>query len=185
MLSEKVYRSGTVGAIPTYNEQRLRDIAGLDANRVADIEEQVDAAIVAFEQETSLKVKPSTFKAEFPAGGFTFMAGGTQAKLTVPGLNASIVSLTCNGITVDQADYETWSDDHNGSLHVEPAQGKRWDVYPSSSLLVTFTAGVTQLSAIIQEIVGVRMRYDYYTEEGDGIAFLLRSEPFNYLKSQR
>ena len=187
MLSSKVYRTGTAGRRPAFNVNRIRDIAGLDANRVDDagLNGLVDAAISAFEQETGLRIVPGTFTAEFTGGNYTIRAGGTRARLTIPGWNASLESVSSSGNAIEPANYRTWPDDANGSLHIEPADNRVWDVYPSTVIQVAFRAGVSELSAVVQEIVGVRVRYDYYAEEGDGIAFIHRCEPYNYLRSQR
>ena len=185
MLSSKVYRTTAPGSLPAYDENRLRARSGLDANRVGDFDSLVEAAIKAFQDETDLKVLPATFTAMFPTGGFVLRAGGTQARLTLPGLNAALVTLSFDGTQIDAAKYRTWADDANGSLHVEPARGMQWDVRPGAELECTFTAGVSEVPSDIQEILGVRIRYDYYAEEGDGLAFIHRCQPYNYLRSQR
>ena len=187
MLSSKVYRTGAEGARPAFNENRIRAIAGLDANRVdiASLNDLMDAAIAAFEQETGLRIRPSTFAAEFRGGNYTIRAGGTMGRMTCPGWNCQLQSLMSGGEAVDSGDYVTWHDDANGSQHIEPAPGKVWDVRPDTRIVASFTAGAETLPPVVQEIVGLRVRFDYYAEEGDGIAFIHRCEPYNYLRSQR
>ena len=187
MLSTKIHRTGAPGTLPAYNANRIRDIAGLDANRVdADgLSALVSAATTAFEHETNLRVTRGTFNAEFEGGPLTYRGGGLFDRLTVPGLSAELTQLTIDATPVDPSKIATWSDDFNGSLHVEPAPGYRWDVIPRSRAVVAFTAGVDTLPPAIQEIIGVRVRYDYYAEEGDGLAFIHRCQTYNYLKSER
>ena len=185
MLSSKIYRTGSLGALPAYNENRLRARSGLDANRVEDFDALVEAAIKAFTDETELRVRQSAYAAEFDGGELTYRAGGLLSRLTVPGLNAEVTAVMHNGTAVDPAKWTTWADDSNGSMHVEPVNGMQWDITPLGRLLVEFTAGVAAVPSDIQEILGVRIRYDYYAEEGDGIAFIHRCEPYNYLRSRR
>ena len=185
MLSSKVYRTGAEPTLPTYDENLLRARAGLDAGRVSGFDGLVEAAVKAFEDETAVKLRASAFTASFGGGALLGRAGGYLNRLTVPGMNAAVTSVTFDGATVQTADYRTWADDANGSMHVEPVRGKRWDACPDSEFEVAFTAGVAALPPDVQEIVGVRIRYDYYGEEGDGLAFIHRCQPYNYLRSQR
>lgn len=152
--------------MPAYNADFMRLNAGLSEEQGGDLAPYLRAAIRPFQTDTSLKVYRHSFTYGFSGEHLVVDPGRS---ILVPGFDCSITAFTCDGMPVDQSLYRQKTNWQTGSAIIEPID--RWAVNRKSRIEISFSAGLTELPAELQQVLATRIRYNVWKQTGDLISY--------------
>ena len=165
----------TIDVLPRYNVAFIRHNSGLSQEQSGgpapdsepdSIDPFLRSAVQSFESDTLLKLFRHAFAVEY--SGRELMRAPERAIL-LPGLDCELTAFTCDGEDISEDAYKSESHSPTGCLILTPLP--MWSFGSADSLIrLAFNAGLESqkaISAHIQDLLAVRIRYNIYGSGGD------------------